>query len=88
MERRGDGMTTPKDDGGPAFPCAGIITPDGIAFEGMTLRDYFAAAALQGMLSYHNAERGDFHTNSSPFDTSAFAYTLADAMLAARKEGA
>jgi hypothetical protein len=52
----------------------------------MTLRDYFAAAALQGMLSYHNAERGDFHTNSSPFDTSAFAYTLADAMLAARKE--
>ena len=83
-------MSTQPNDGGPAFPSAGILTPDGIAFEGMTLRDYFAAAALQGLLSYHNAERGDFHTNATPFVGACFAYTFADAMLAARdgKEGA
>lgn len=41
------------NDGGPAFPftyddaadCCAVVTP------GMTVRDYFAAAALQGMLS-------------------------------------
>jgi hypothetical protein len=57
---------------------------------GMTLRDYFAAAALQGMLAYYNPERGDFHTNSTAPITAAFAFVLADAMLAARdgKEGA
>jgi hypothetical protein len=44
---------------------------------GMTLRDYFAAAALQGLLSDSNTGGSD-----SQFAESAYAY--ADAMLKAR----
>jgi hypothetical protein len=50
-------MSTQPNDGGPAFPLPShtkrwdpnnqIFTQD----EGMTLRDYFAAAALQGLLA-------------------------------------
>jgi len=37
-------MSTPINDGGPAFPVADTIHWDG--HNGMTLRDYFAAHAL------------------------------------------
>ena len=80
-------MTTPKDDGGPAFPCAGIITPDGIAFEGMTLRDYFAAAALQGLLAACRPGY-EYTGDNGPQRCAAEAYRYADAMIAARKEEA
>lgn len=53
-------------------------------FAGMTLRDYFAAAALQGMLAYYNKDSGDFHTNSSFEKNAEYAYQQADAMLAQR----
>lgn len=51
---------------------------------GMTLRDYFAAAALQGFLAYSHPK------TVVCLDTTVaanFAYECADAMLAARKEG-
>jgi hypothetical protein len=80
-------MTTPKDDGGPEFPCAGIITPDGIAFEGMSLRDYFAAAALQGLLAACRPGY-EYTGDNAPQRCAAEAYRYADAMLAARKGGA
>ena len=48
--------------------------------EGMTLRDYFAAAALQGQMA--GADWGD----CSPHVASARAYKYADAMLAAREQ--
>jgi hypothetical protein len=42
------------NDGGPAFP-GGVVDGQGMVREpaqpGMTLRDYFAAAALQGLLA-------------------------------------
>ena len=60
---------TSKDNGGPAFP-----TEYG-AVSGMTLRDYFAAKAMQGMIvavGYHRGEV-DFIAES--------AYDCADAML-------
>ena len=43
-------MTAPKNDGGPAFPA---VTKSDYPNEkfGMTLRDYFAAKAMQGMLA-------------------------------------
>ena len=73
------------DDGGYAFPIAATETNNpNMFFEpqgGMTLRDYFAAAALQGMLAY---EQG---TGASS-DYAKWAYEYSDAMLAARKEGA
>ena len=62
------------DDGGPAFPVE-------IAFqyEGMSLRDYFAAQALAG----HRA--ADVHLPST--DAARLAYLDADAMLAEREKG-
>jgi hypothetical protein len=42
-------MSAPINDGGPAFPCHGI---SGAVFKyGMSLHDYFAAAALTGLLA-------------------------------------
>lgn len=45
---------------------------------GMTLRDYFAAKALQGMLATSNRPQSDEHMFARD------AYTVADAMLAER----
>jgi hypothetical protein len=67
-------MTT--NTGGPAFPVPDI---DGSAVaEGMTLRDYFAAKAMQSELV------GGVHSDN--FDVTAKrAYEMADAMLRARE---
>ena len=61
-----------KDTGGPAFPtdCNKNI------IYGMTLRDYFAAKALQGM----SAEIDD------EVRAARWCYEMADAMLEARKK--
>lgn len=75
-----------QNDGGPAFPCqsfeydAGIRVP---VFEhGMTLRDWFAGQALAGIAGMAMCVRSD----DWPDDRcSAYAYELADAMLAARE---
>lgn len=65
-----------KATGGPAFPVAFTTSP----LHGMTLRDYFAAKAMQGMQS-------NFGANSwSPEKFAARAYEMADAMLEARKQ--
>ena len=62
-------MSKPNDDGGPAFPlCLSI---------GMTLRDYFAAAALQGILADGGGASWD--------DDAKNAFKAADAMLKARE---
>ncbi len=72
-------MSDTQDDGGPAFACA---SPHFDSL-GMSLRDYFAAAAMQGFVSsYTNGDSGDADAVAGD------SYTLADAMLAARKEGA
>ena len=63
----------------PAFPNEGF-NGWGKPFEGMTLRDYFAAKAMQSMNS-----REDYV--DAPADAIALdAYALADAMLKARGE--
>jgi hypothetical protein len=49
--------------------------------KGMTLRDYFAAAALQGFVTNNG-------TDTAEEALAAWSYSLADAMLATRKEGA
>lgn len=46
--------------------------------EGMDLRDYFAAKAMQAFLSNQNAERFSIHSARRQ-------YEIADAMMAARK---
>lgn len=37
--------------GGPAFPCQVPDQFEGYLFDGMRLRDYFAAKAMQGILA-------------------------------------
>jgi hypothetical protein len=65
-------MNNQINDGGPAF---GFASGDMVSL-GMTLRDYFAAAALQGM----NLD-GEFSYETYAAD----AYLMADAMLKARE---
>ena len=68
---------TERNNGGPAFPAMHFDLTDNE--HGMTLRDYFAAKALQGML----AENGGGAAHN--IDLAKFAYWIADAMLEARK---
>lgn len=79
------------NNGGPAFPCleatvTGIDSDgqdriDTEAHGGMTLRDYFAAKALPGILVPIMAD--ECH-NWKPADFASEAYAIADAMLAER----
>ena len=65
-------MSQPINYVAPVFP-----TPAGTQHnDGMTLRDYFAAAALQGNL---------IEPTASNDDVAKWAYSLADAMLKARE---
>ena len=59
--------------GGPAFP-----NPHFVNHKGMTLRDYFAAKAMQGMYAASSFPTGIMD------DTAKEAYEMADAMLKAR----
>ena len=75
-------MSNQINDGGPAFPHKRQIRCNGEVIDsemepGMTLRDYFAAAALQGLL----ADGGGASWN----DDAKSAYLAADAMLKARE---
>lgn len=80
-------MSKIKDDGGAAFPLPDVFAPDehGCVHVpgqfGMSLRDYFAAAALTGICVSDKFLRGkDFNEGQA-----LWAYEIADAMLAARK---
>ena len=70
-----------KDTGGPAFPChPGIENP---IYDGMTLRDYAAIKAMQGILASNTEHE---HEDAHIFDAIAEAsYKQADAMLKARQ---
>jgi hypothetical protein len=68
--------------GGPAFPNQVRITDEAFAdLRGMTLRDYFAAKAMQGLTTTLD------QTDEEPFWTviATDSYKLADAMLRARE---
>ena len=72
-------MTHKIETGGPAFPVNTSTAPD---FDGITVRDYFAAKALQGMLSDLPIT---LYGPDCDKNTAALAYSIADAMLEARK---
>jgi hypothetical protein len=65
--------------GGPAYP-APTTKPLENYYPGMTLRDYFAAKAMQGF-----ASDPDWRVDMGPEETARAAYTQADAMLKARE---
>lgn len=71
-------MPRDKGDGGPAFPRP-ISHTQGEVYEaqdGLSLRDYFAAKAITGMVEF----------NGDPKIMAEWAYKIADAMLSAREE--
>jgi hypothetical protein len=65
------------DKGGPAFPSHGSMGE--VAHEGMTLRDYFAAKAMQGLLASLPGDTTLYDSN-----VAKWSYEMADAMLKAR----
>lgn len=76
--------------GGPAFPVLIVDRPKELThFNGMTLRDYFAAKAMQGLMA--GRWKADMH--GIPYDAyradaeewAKSAYHFADAMLKARQ---
>lgn len=80
---------TPIDDGGPAFPVPG----NPATMPGMSLRDWFAGQALNGLLageqnSAYSDREGksvdEWRANIRNMNA-AYCYQMADAMLAARK---
>jgi hypothetical protein len=64
-----------NDNGGSAFPVQGMDMQDC----GMTLRDYFAAKAMQGFAGGGGYDKWEYLTQD--------AYAVADAMLKARGVG-
>ena len=71
--------------GGPAFPLADSCCEYGGTnrsdANGMTLRDYFAAKAMQGLIASNDDGAGD-RIDEIP----EYAYVIADAMLKARAQ--
>jgi hypothetical protein len=75
-----EGVMSAPNHGGPAFPTTEYYDerPYGIA-PGMTLRDYFAAAVLQGLVA-------NLSYNADSYERLvAFAYAAADAMIERRQ---
>jgi hypothetical protein len=84
-----------EKDGGPAFPTepsrikyefnqdgrisAGLFLGK---TNGLSLRDYFAAKAMQGLLA-----TGDYHTDQSADWVATESWHIADAMLRAKENG-
>lgn len=84
-------MSTPINDGEPAFPEAGLSGLPNDQFihgrPGMTLRDHFAAKALPVIASGSHVA-GEAFLRALNFESAAVdAYRLADAMLKARSAG-
>lgn len=85
-----------RENGGPAFPCGESYSTTDLAGNttthrkgplkyGMTLRDYFAAKAMQAMLAGHISHYG--HENYwAPQALASEAYERADAMLKEREK--
>lgn len=75
-----------KANGGPAFPNTHVIPKQGDlemipgweGREGMTLRDYFSAKALMGMLAHGDPRKTEYLVKD--------AYALADAMIEEREK--
>ena len=76
----GEIMSKKINTGGPVFPRPSYGPNEPV--DGMTLRDYFAAKAMQGAIA-SSSDKLDF----GPDLGATWAYQVADAMLAAREKG-
>lgn len=73
-----------RDTGGAAFPTTPIYNGDDPSheYDGMSLRDYFAAKALAGLMAFPGTLDGSL--DKTPSTVARTAYNYADAMLAER----
>jgi len=89
-------MSEPINDGGPAFPVKTVST-DGfgnpilsVDEQGMSLRDYFAAKAMNGLLSMSGSTRDSGWSDLTVWQKleviTRDSYEIADAMLKARQQ--
>jgi hypothetical protein len=69
----------------PAFPLDIIYTQENVRFNGMTLRDYFAAKAMQGQLSIFENAIALAREQIKLEDICIASYEVADAMMKARE---
>ena len=69
-----------KETGGAAFPFIDSASP--LEHSGMTLRDYFAAKAMQSFMTVWMTQAKYPETD---LEVAKYAYAMADAMLEARK---
>lgn len=75
-----------KETGGQAFPLGASEYAGHGPEAGMTLRDYFAAKAMQALLSRLNSGPGNqAAADRMTRESAEYAYATADAMLEARK---
>ena len=79
-------------DGGPAFPQMLGERYEPMSTDGMSLRDYFAAKAMQGILSNSEVEKFRQSLDKNIPDSkqieaiTLLSYEIADAMLKAREK--
>ena len=73
----------------PAFPVPSYVNADGethdVSFQGMTLRDYFAAKAMQSMIPFLSINDELTIENIRGNNFARDSYAVADAMLKARE---
>lgn len=74
-----------RKDGGPAFPVSDAFVDSHEGGHGASLRDYFAAHALVGLLMNDNVQNQARSLDSCEKVTAAWAYEQADAMLETRE---
>ena len=75
-----------KDNGGPAFLRDDYQADDGPGQRGMTLRDYFATNAMQGLFAFWVSVNSKTCINDpDPKIIAEMSYEYADAMLKARE---
>lgn len=77
-----------QEDGGTAFPLDSELWGNGMIFPGMSLRDYFAAKAMQAIISTAPIEQwnaDDFGRQEVKRGIAIEAYNVADSMLEARE---
>lgn len=92
-------MSTPTNDGGPAFPRRGQSVNFGDGWipsqDGMSLRDYFAAKAMAALIAkvplhdrdkVHGIPSTQQEVNRVVADICESSYWYADAMIAARNQ--
>lgn len=72
--------------GGPAFPLVYDDLTQRHVYSGITIRDFFAAKAMQGWLTKYPDDMSDHRAAAGAHAVAGFAYAMADAMLSQREK--